>query len=60
MGFNHLRKGWEIFGGCPEDGEDMRTAMIRETKEEIEKISLLSDITSGEIRELDRILTEFY
>ena len=20
MGFNHWRKGWEIFGGCPEKG----------------------------------------
>lgn len=115
MGFNHWRKGWEIFGGCPEKGEDLRTAMIREAKEElgidcnpewiglahfetqpdyfsnkvreeygavygisidkeylkeieesridreeIEKIELLSDITSGEIRELDRKLTEFY
>ena len=115
MGFNHWRKGWEIFGGCPEDGEDMRTAMIREAKEElgvdcnpdwlglahfemqpdyfsdmvreefgavygitlgeeylsiieelridreeIESISLLGNITTGEIRELDRKLTEFY
>ncbi len=115
MGFNHWRKAWEIFGGCPEDGEDLRTTMIREAKEElgidcnpewiglahfeiqpdyfsdkvreeygaiygitlgkeslvqieelrtdrdeIEKIMLLSDITSGEIRELDRKLTEFY
>ena len=35
MGFNHWRKGWEIFGGCPEKGETMREAMIRETKEEL-------------------------
>ena len=34
MGFNHWRKGWEIFGGCPEKGETMREAMIRETKED--------------------------
>lgn len=115
MGYNHWRKGWEIFGGCPEKGETMRAAMIREAKEElgidcspewiglahfemqpdyfsnmvreeygaiygislekeylsqieemridreeIEKIALLKDITSGEIRELDRKLTEFY
>lgn len=115
MGFNHWRKGWEIFGGCPEEGESIRAAMIREAKEElgidcapewiglahfemqpdyfsdkkreeygaifgitleeecllqiegmrtdreeIEKISLLKNITSGEIRELDRKLTEFY
>ena len=115
MGFNHWRKAWEIFGGCPEDGEDLRTTMIREAKEElgidcnpewlglahfeiqpdyfsdkvreeygaiygitigkeyisqieelrtdrdeIEKIMLLSEITYGEIRELDRKLTEFY
>nr|WP_297707152.1 NUDIX hydrolase [uncultured Butyrivibrio sp.] len=115
MGFNHWRKAWEIFGGCPESGEDLRTTMIREAKEElgiecdpewlglahfeiqpdyfsdkireeygaiygvslgkeylsqieemridreeIEKIKLLRDITSGEIRELDRKLTEFY
>ena len=24
MGFNHWRKCWEIFGGCPEEGETMR------------------------------------
>lgn len=35
MGFNHWRKSWEIFGGCPEKGETMREAMIRETKEEL-------------------------
>ena len=29
-------------------------------REEIEKIMLLSNITSGEISELDRKLTEFY
>ena len=115
MGFNHWRKAWEIFGGCPEPGEDLRTTMIREAKEElgiecdpewlglahfeiqpdyfsdkireeygaiygvslgkeylsqiealridreeIEEIKLLREITSGEIRELDRKLTEFY
>ncbi len=115
MGFNHWRKAWEIFGGCPESGEDLRTTMIREAKEElgidcnpewlglahfeiqpdyfsdkireeygaifglslgkeylsqieelridreeIEEIKLLREITSGEIRELDRKLTEFY
>lgn len=35
MGFNHWRKDWEIFGGCPEKGETMRETMIRETKEEL-------------------------
>lgn len=115
MGFNHWRKAWEIFGGCPETGEDLRATMVREAKEElgiecnpewlglarfelqpdyfsdkireefgaiygitigkealvqieeqrsdreeIEKIMLLREITSGEIRELDRKLTEFY
>ena len=35
MGFNHWRKGWEIFGGCPEKGETLREAMVRETKEEL-------------------------
>ena len=115
MGFNHWRKAWEIFGGCPETGEYLRTTMIREAKEElgiecnpewlglahfemqpdyfsdkireeygaiygvslekeylsqieelrtdreeIEEIKLLRDITSGEISELDRKLTEFY
>lgn len=115
MGFNHWRKAWEIFGGCPEPGENLRTTMIREAKEElgiecdpewlglahfeiqpdyfsdkireeygaiygvslgkeylsqieelridreeIEEIKLLREITSGEIRELDRKLTEFY
>ena len=35
MGFNHWRKGWEIFGGCPEEGETMREAMVREAKEEL-------------------------
>ena len=35
MGFNHWRKGWEIFGGCPEEGETLREAMIREVKEEL-------------------------
>lgn len=35
MGFNHWRKAWEIFGGCPEKGETMREAMIREAKEEL-------------------------
>lgn len=35
MGFNHWRKGWEIFGGCPEEGETLREAMVRETKEEL-------------------------
>ena len=32
MGYNHWRKGWEIFGGCPEKGETIREAMIREAK----------------------------
>ena len=35
MGFNHWRKGWEIFGGCPEEGETMRETMVREAKEEL-------------------------
>lgn len=35
MGFNHWRKVWEIFGGCPEEGETMRDAMVREAKEEL-------------------------
>ena len=35
MGFNHWRKCWEIFGGCPEEGETMREAMVREEKEEL-------------------------
>lgn len=35
MGFNHWRKAWEIFGGCPEENETMREAMIREAKEEL-------------------------
>ena len=35
MGFNHWRKAWEIFGGCPEKGETMREAMLREAKEEL-------------------------
>ena len=35
MGFNHWRKCWEIFGGCPEEGETMREAMLREAKEEL-------------------------
>ena len=35
MGFNHWRKGWEIFGGCPEEGESLREAMVREAKEEL-------------------------
>ncbi|MBR2020751.1 MAG: NUDIX hydrolase [Clostridia bacterium] len=35
MGFNHWRKSWEIFGGCPEEGETMREAMVREAKEEL-------------------------
>mgnify|MGYP000544312368 FL=1 len=35
MGFYHWRNGWEFFGGCPEKGETMREAMIRETKEEL-------------------------
>ena len=35
MGFNHWRKAWEIFGGCPEKGETLRQTIIRETKEEI-------------------------
>ena len=35
MGFNHWRKAWEIFGGCPEEGETLREAMVRETKEEL-------------------------
>lgn len=35
MGFNHWRKCWEIFGGCPEDGETLRESMIREAKEEL-------------------------
>ena len=34
-GFNHWRKCWEIFGGCPEEGETMREAMLREAKEEL-------------------------
>lgn len=35
MGFNHWRKGWEIFGGCLETGETLREAMVREAKEEL-------------------------
>lgn len=35
MGFNHWRKGWEIFGGCLEAGEILREAMVREAKEEL-------------------------
>jgi 8-oxo-dGTP diphosphatase len=35
MGFNHWRKCWEIFGGCPEEGETLREAMVREAKEEL-------------------------
>ena len=35
MGFNHWRKAWEIFGGCPEEGETLREAMVREAKEEL-------------------------
>lgn len=35
MGFNHWRKCWEIFGGCPEEGETLRESMIREAKEEL-------------------------
>ena len=35
MGFNHWRKKWETFGGCPESGETMREAMVREAKEEL-------------------------
>ncbi len=33
---------------------------LRTDRDEIEKIMLLSEITYGEIRELDRKLTEFY
>lgn len=35
MGFNHWRKCWEIFGGCPEKGESLRETIVRETKEEL-------------------------
>ncbi len=35
MGFNHWRKCWEIFGGCPEERETLREAMVREAKEEL-------------------------
>ena len=35
MGFNHWRKCWEIFGGCPEEGETMRETMGREAEEEL-------------------------
>ena len=35
MGFNHWRKAWEIFGGCPEECETLREAMVREAKEEL-------------------------
>ena len=35
MGFNHWRKCWEIFGGCPEKGENLRETMVREAKEEL-------------------------
>ncbi len=35
MGFNHWRKCWEIFGGCPEKGETLRETMVREAKEEL-------------------------
>jgi len=35
MGFNHWRKGWEIFGGCPEEGETLRETILREAKEEL-------------------------
>lgn len=35
MGWNHWRKDWEIFGGCKEDGENMRQCIIRECKEEL-------------------------
>ena len=32
MGFNHWRKGWEIFGGCPEEGESLREAEVTVAK----------------------------
>ena len=35
MGFNHWRKCWEIFGGCPEEGETLRETILREAKEEL-------------------------
>lgn len=35
FGFNHWRKCWEIFGGCPEAGETMRQTIERESKEEL-------------------------
>ena len=71
MGFNHWRKGWEIFGGCPEKGAIFGVSLgeeyleqiekLRIDREEIEKIALLGEISSDEeIRELDRKLIEFY
>lgn len=35
LGWNHWRKDWEIFGGCKEEGENLRDCIIRECKEEL-------------------------
>ena len=35
LGWNRLRKDWETFGECMEDGETMRECTIRECLEEI-------------------------
>ena len=62
MGFNHWRKCWEIFGGCPEEGETMREAMVREAKEELgidcipewlglARFEMQPDYFSNEVRE---------
>lgn len=35
LGFNKWRRDWEIFGGCMEEGENLRECIIREAKEEL-------------------------
>jgi len=35
LGWNKWRQDWEIFGGCMEEGENLRECIIREAKEEL-------------------------
>ncbi len=35
MGWNHWRQNWEIFGGCRDEGENLRECVIREAYEEL-------------------------
>lgn len=61
MGWNKWRQQWEIFGGCREEGESLRECIIRECKEEVEKLAFYKDAKGKEnIAPIDEKLLEYW